>query len=147
MEERDTTKIQKEGGKKMIVLRSISKSFSRQVVLDDVNFSVSEDESIALVGPNGSGKSTLLKILAGVLKPDAGRVEISPGLKIAYFPQEITQENQRKTGREFLAQKMKITPEKLFAKIGLLSKQLYFPLEKIDVSIGNLSGEKRASWY
>lgn len=144
MEERDTTKIQKEGGKKMIVLRSISKSFSRQVVLDDVNFSVSEDESIALVGPNGSGKSTLLKILAGVLKPDAGRVEISPGLKIAYFPQEITQENQRKTGREFLAQKMKITPEKLFAKIGLLSKQLYFPLEKIDVSIGNLSGGEKS---
>ena len=144
MEEKDTTKIQKEGGKKMIVLRGISKSFGRQVVLDDVNFSVSEDERTALVGPNGSGKSTLLKILAGVLDPDEGRVEISPGLKVAYFPQEITQENQRKTGREFLAQRMKIAPEKLFSKIGLLSKQLYFPLEKIDVSIENLSGGEKS---
>lgn len=44
--------------------------------LRDVNFAMEAGESVALVGLNGSGKSTFLKILAGVLEPTAGRVEV-----------------------------------------------------------------------
>jgi ABC-2 type transport system ATP-binding protein len=42
--------------------------------LDDMNISINEGESVALLGFNGSGKSTLLKLVSGVLRPDAGRV-------------------------------------------------------------------------
>ncbi|MGB3653881.1 MAG: polysaccharide ABC transporter ATP-binding protein [Rivularia sp. (in: cyanobacteria)] len=45
--------------------------------LEDVNFQLRKGESIGLVGKNGSGKSTLLRIIAGLIKPDAGIVEIN----------------------------------------------------------------------
>ena len=48
----------------------------RRSILRDVSFSVDEGERVALVGPNGAGKSTLLRVLAGTLRPTAGRVEL-----------------------------------------------------------------------
>jgi ABC-type polysaccharide/polyol phosphate transport system ATPase subunit len=45
-------------------------------VLDNVSFSVSHGETLALVGRNGCGKSTLLKIMAGIYQPDSGSVKI-----------------------------------------------------------------------
>ncbi len=45
-------------------------------VLDKFNLSINRGESIVLIGPSGSGKSTLLYLLAGLLKPTAGRVSI-----------------------------------------------------------------------
>lgn len=42
--------------------------------LDDVTFTVSRGESVALIGLNGSGKSTILKMISGVLTPSTGRV-------------------------------------------------------------------------
>ncbi|MDA8362705.1 MAG: ABC transporter ATP-binding protein [Gammaproteobacteria bacterium] len=44
--------------------------------LDDVSFRVRRGESLALMGLNGSGKSTLLQIIAGILKPSSGRVQV-----------------------------------------------------------------------
>ena len=48
--------------------------------LRDVSFSVRPGEAVGLVGANGSGKSTLLKLIAGVLLPDEGRVEVRQGV-------------------------------------------------------------------
>jgi rhamnose transport system ATP-binding protein len=52
----------------------VSKSFGAVQAVRDVSFTVAEGEAHALVGENGAGKSTLLKILAGILRPDAGAV-------------------------------------------------------------------------
>jgi rhamnose transport system ATP-binding protein len=52
----------------------LSKSFGAVKALTGVTFSVREGEAHALVGENGAGKSTLLKILAGILRPDAGEL-------------------------------------------------------------------------
>jgi zinc transport system ATP-binding protein len=54
-----------------------------------VDFSVSPGEIVTLIGPNGSGKSTSAKAAIGVLKPDEGRVERAPGLKVGYVPQKL----------------------------------------------------------
>jgi ABC-2 type transport system ATP-binding protein len=48
--------------------------------LRDVNFSVAEGEAIGVVGRNGQGKSTLLKLVANVMLPDEGSVEVSRGV-------------------------------------------------------------------
>ena len=72
---------------KMIVAKGISKSYGRQVVLSDINFSAEAGESAVIVGRNGIGKSTLLTILAGFLRPDSGSVQCSEEI-IAFCPQE-----------------------------------------------------------
>jgi ABC-type Mn2+/Zn2+ transport system ATPase subunit len=60
--------------------------------LEDVSFELQTGKRLAVVGPNGAGKSTLLKIVAGVLSPSSGRVQIfgnDPGghICITYVPQ------------------------------------------------------------
>ena len=60
------------------VLRAdgISFAYGASEVLRDVGLSVERGEFVALVGPNGSGKTTLLKVVLGLLRPQAGRVEL-----------------------------------------------------------------------
>ena len=60
----------------MIEARSVSKQFGSFVALDDVSVEVPAGSLTALLGPSGSGKSTLLRIIAGLERPDAGRVLI-----------------------------------------------------------------------
>ncbi|PQV43924.1 ABC transporter ATP-binding protein [Paraburkholderia sp. BL21I4N1] len=57
-----------------IRVRGLRQTFGTQAVLDGVDLDVPAGTTLALLGPSGCGKSTLLKLLAGLLKPDAGRV-------------------------------------------------------------------------
>lgn len=57
-------------------LENIAKSFSSNLVLKDINFSIEPGEVRALVGENGAGKSTMMKIIAGVHKPTHGKIYI-----------------------------------------------------------------------
>ncbi|MEA1983877.1 MAG: ABC-F family ATP-binding cassette domain-containing protein [Campylobacterota bacterium] len=56
----------------LIDLQSVSKHYSAQKILTEVNFHVDEGERIVIIGKNGSGKSTLMKIVNGTLTQDAG---------------------------------------------------------------------------
>jgi len=60
----------------LVRLDAISKSFAGVQALSGVSFSIEAGQGVCLAGENGSGKSTLIKILAGVEKPDDGRVVI-----------------------------------------------------------------------
>lgn len=60
----------------MIEIKDVSKQFGRTRAVDHVSFSVKEENVFGLIGTNGAGKSTMLRMLAGVLKPDAGLVLI-----------------------------------------------------------------------
>lgn len=51
--------------------------YERNLVLNDVSFTVEDGECFGVIGPNGSGKSTLLKILAGIYRADSGSVRIA----------------------------------------------------------------------
>ncbi len=64
----------------VVTVRQLAKSFAPSTdgppVLSDVNFEIRAGDKVSLVGPSGSGKSTLLLLLAGLLRPDRGSVEI-----------------------------------------------------------------------
>ena len=72
----------------MIEARSVSKQFGSFVALDDVSVEVPAGSLTALLGPSGSGKSTLLRIIAGLERPDAGRVLIEGHDVTSRPPQE-----------------------------------------------------------
>jgi ABC-type Fe3+/spermidine/putrescine transport system ATPase subunit len=55
-------------------VQGLSKSFKRARVLEDVSFDVGEGEALVLLGASGSGKTTILRIIAGLERPDSGRV-------------------------------------------------------------------------
>ncbi len=72
----------------LLRMSSISKRFGDVTALSDVSFDIKGDEIHALVGENGAGKSTLINILAGVLEPDSGIIEIAGKVSTLRTPRE-----------------------------------------------------------
>lgn len=74
----------------MIILsgNKIERSFSGDVLFDNINIQVGERDRIALVGRNGAGKSTLLKILVGEEAPTTGEVNTKRDLVLSYLAQD-----------------------------------------------------------
>jgi len=66
-----------EGSRPAIVVRGVRRAFGQVLAVDHVDMEVRTGSVTALVGPNGSGKTTLLLMLAGLLRPDAGTVEVA----------------------------------------------------------------------
>lgn len=71
----------------MIKLSNISKSYKNKKVVDDLSFELLEGELFALLGSNGAGKSTTIKILLGLVKRDAGEIELPMDKHIGYSPE------------------------------------------------------------
>lgn len=64
-------------GKKIIELKSITKAFDDEVVVNNLNMYINENEFITLVGPSGCGKTTTLRMIGGFETPDAGEIILS----------------------------------------------------------------------
>ena len=60
----------------MISINNISKSFGDKIILDNLSFTISHGDKIAIIGQSGIGKSVLLKSIIGLLSPDNGSVII-----------------------------------------------------------------------
>lgn len=69
----------------MLKVRKLSKKFGSTAAVDEVSFEVKAGEIFALIGPNGSGKTTIIKIIAGLLRPTAGQVEVG-GFEVTQNP-------------------------------------------------------------
>ena len=71
-----------------ISVENISKSFADKLVLDNVSFTVKGGSTAVIQGASGSGKTTLIRIIAGLIKPDAGEIKgITPG-KVSFLFQD-----------------------------------------------------------
>ncbi|MDO3386008.1 peptidase domain-containing ABC transporter [Gilvimarinus sp. SDUM040013] len=87
-----------------IEVSGLTYSYQKDVcVIEDLNFSVGEGESVAIVGPSGSGKSTLLKCMLGLLEPKKGSVRlggrsISSISKYRSYVSSVMQDDQLLSG-------------------------------------------------
>ncbi|WP_301049194.1 ABC transporter ATP-binding protein [Lactobacillus intestinalis] len=74
----------------MIAIRveNLTKKYGKRMILNKINFTVNEDEFVAIVGPSGAGKSTVLNILGMLEKPTSGKVYL--------FNQKLPSINSRK---------------------------------------------------
>jgi len=75
-------------GKKVLELKNVRKSFAGKKILEDFTYIISPAGRIGIIGKNGSGKSTLLNMMAGLVAPDAGEIDMGITVKLAYYTQE-----------------------------------------------------------
>ena len=73
-----------------VVMRveSLVKGFGEEIIVNEVDFTVSRGEVFLVVGVNGAGKTTLLRCLAGLYEPDAGTVRLGTNVTIGFYAQE-----------------------------------------------------------
>lgn len=83
-----------------IRLRRISKAFGDKVVLDGLDFEILEGDSVVVLGGSGTGKSVLLKHMIGLIRPDAGSVEID-GVELGSLAGRALTDFRRRFGMAF----------------------------------------------
>lgn len=84
-------------GNDVLEVVELSKAFPGQQLFQNVNFSISRGERVAIIGANGTGKTTLLKIINGLLDADEGEIELGTKVQIGYYDQEHHVLNMEKT--------------------------------------------------
>jgi ATP-binding cassette subfamily F protein 3 len=72
----------------MLQVQGLTKQYSGRTLFEDVTWTVSTGDRVALVGPNGSGKTTLLRLMTGAEHPDAGSVTMPRQTTVGYLPQD-----------------------------------------------------------
>ncbi|HEX8499694.1 MAG TPA: ABC transporter ATP-binding protein [Pyrinomonadaceae bacterium] len=72
----------------MISTSGLTKFYDTHPAVRDVSLFVPAGETCALVGPNGAGKTTLLKMLAGLLRPSSGKIEVAD-IEVGAYPKRL----------------------------------------------------------
>ncbi len=99
-DESATVAMQPDKASALISVRGIAKSFDKRVVLDGIDLDVAKGETLVVIGKSGTGKSVLLKIVAGLIKPDAGYVTID-GIRLDQTDRETMMALRRRMGFVF----------------------------------------------
>jgi len=90
-------------GKRVAEMEGVSKAFGERVIVSNLDLALLRGDKLAILGDNGAGKTTLLRLMLGELEPDAGKVKLGTGLRIAYFDQMRAALDLDKTLRETIA--------------------------------------------
>ena len=135
-------------GKKTIELHHVSKSYGEKKILEDFTYIVLKNQRLGIIGPNGSGKSTLVKMIAGLVEPDSGHIEIGDTVKIGYFAQE----EQDMDDSQRVIDYVKDIAEYITTKDGKISasqllERFLFTPDMQYAPIGKLSGGEKRRLY
>lgn len=135
-------------GKKTIELKHVSKKYGNQVLVEDFNYILLKSQKLGIIGPNGCGKSTLMKLMAGLVEPDSGTVEMGETIKIGYFAQEEQEMDERQRVIDYV----KDIAEYINTKDGKISasqmlERFLFTPDMQYAPIGKLSGGEKRRLY
>ena len=86
----------------MVSIEDVTVAYGGYVLLDKINFHISDNDKIGLVGKNGAGKSTVLKLICGLQSPTSGRIDRPSDLTLGYLPQIM----EHHKGRSVIAEAM-----------------------------------------
>jgi ATP-binding cassette subfamily F protein 3 len=122
--------------------KNISAGYGESIILDNLSLSINRGDKVAIIGPNGSGKTTLLKLLAGIITPHSGMLELGSNVIIRYFGQhQLEQLDPQKTLYDTV-RKDAVNTEKTFIR-NILGSFL-FSGDSVDKTAGVLSGGEKA---
>jgi ATP-binding cassette, subfamily F, member 3 len=74
----------------MIQVSGLFKTYGRQVIFDNIGFTINAGERVGLVGRNGHGKTTLFRLITGEEHPDAGTIAVPSGYNVGYLSQHLS---------------------------------------------------------
>jgi phospholipid/cholesterol/gamma-HCH transport system ATP-binding protein len=80
-----------------VQVRSLSKSFGEQKVLNGINLDVAQGETLSVLGRSGTGKSVLLKLIIGLHRPDSGSIRVH-GQEVTGLPLKPLNDVRKKVG-------------------------------------------------
>ena len=60
----------------IIEFKNVTLSYGKRIILDTINFKITEGQIFGMLGPNGVGKSTIFNLITGLVNPDKGRIKI-----------------------------------------------------------------------
>ncbi|MEG2311084.1 MAG: ATP-binding cassette domain-containing protein [Bacilli bacterium] len=72
-------------GRDIITLEHINYNIDNKTIIKDFNLTIRQNDKIALIGSNEIAKTALIKIIAGVIKPDSGKISIGSSVNLSYF--------------------------------------------------------------
>ena len=131
-------------GRKTVELHHISKRYGEKVLIDDFDYIVLKNQRLGIIGPNGCGKSTLIKIIAGLIEPDSGSVEIGETIQLGYFAQEVPDMNTEQRVIDYIKDVAEYLPTKdgKISASQMLERFLFTP-EMQYAPVSKLSEKKR----
>lgn len=135
-------------GKKTIELHHVSKSYGEKKILEDYSYIVLKNQRLGIIGPNGCGKSTVMKMIAGLVQPDSGQIDIGETVRIGYFAQEEQHMDDAQRVIDYvkdIAEYITTTDGKISAS-SLLERFLFTP-DMQYAPIGKLSGGEKRRLY
>ena len=105
IEEKDRILPQPNKPDHILVIEHLTKKFGNFKAVDNISLTVSNGEIFGFLGPNGAGKTTTIKMIAGLLKPDAGQISIN-NRNLAEEPRYCKQNTGYIPDRPYLFEKL-----------------------------------------